>query len=90
MPFVCNAYNSVDTNMKICTGRWFCKEREGIEHRAGYNDGGESNRCGFPIGTMLAKEFETSEHASTFGGNPLACAASIRVVEEEKLASHLR
>jgi len=31
MPFVCNAYNSVDTNMKICTGRWFCKEREGIE-----------------------------------------------------------
>jgi acetylornithine/N-succinyldiaminopimelate aminotransferase len=40
---------------------------------------------------MLAKEgieFETSEHGSTFGGNPLACAAalaSIKVIEEEGL-----
>lgn len=42
---------------------------------------------GFPIGAMLAKEevaaaFQPGDHASTFGGNPLACAAAIAVVEE--------
>lgn len=35
---------------------------------------------GFPIGAMLAKEkvavFQPGEHASTFGGNPLACAVA--------------
>ena len=41
---------------------------------------------GFPIGAMLAKEhaamiFGPGDHASTFGGNPLACAAAIAVVE---------
>ena len=34
---------------------------------------------GVPIGSMLCKEhcnvFEPGDHASTFGGNPLACAA---------------
>ena len=33
-----------------------------------------------PIGAMLCKEradvFEPGNHASTFGGNPLACAAA--------------
>lgn len=42
---------------------------------------------GFPIGAMLAKEkvaetFQPGDHASTFGGNPLACAAALAVVEE--------
>ncbi|MCG8401772.1 MAG: aspartate aminotransferase family protein [Firmicutes bacterium] len=37
---------------------------------------------GFPIGAMLAKEdvaaaFSPGDHASTFGGNPLACAAGL-------------
>ncbi|MGB9936280.1 MAG: acetylornithine transaminase [Methanobacterium sp.] len=37
---------------------------------------------GFPIGAVLASEevgnaFEPGNHASTFGGNPLACAAAI-------------
>lgn len=37
---------------------------------------------GVPIGAMLAKEevargFEPGSHASTFGGNPLACAAGL-------------
>lgn len=35
---------------------------------------------GVPIGAMLCKEradvFEPGNHASTFGGNPLACAAA--------------
>lgn len=38
---------------------------------------------GFPIGAMLAKEaaaiFQPGEHASTFGGNPLACSVATTV-----------
>ncbi|GAB6158683.1 acetylornithine transaminase [Desulfotomaculum varum] len=37
---------------------------------------------GFPIGAMLAKDrvaaaFQPGDHASTFGGNPLACTAAL-------------
>ncbi len=42
---------------------------------------------GFPIGSCLARGayadvFEPGDHASTFGGNPLACAAGIAAVTE--------
>jgi len=41
---------------------------------------------GFPIGAMLAKEscavLEPGDHASTFGGNPLACAVGLAVQRE--------
>jgi len=42
---------------------------------------------GFPIGACLARGkyadvFEPGDHASTFGGNPLACAASLAAVTE--------
>ena len=41
---------------------------------------------GFPIGAMLATNrvsaaFQPGTHASTFGGNPLACAAAIATLE---------
>lgn len=41
---------------------------------------------GFPIGAMVAKEemaaaFSPGDHASTFGGNPLACAAGLAAME---------
>ena len=41
---------------------------------------------GFPLGTMIAREevaasFEPGNHASTFGGNPVACAAGVAVME---------
>ncbi len=40
---------------------------------------------GIPIGAMLCKEacnvLQPGEHASTFGGNPLACAAALCVCE---------
>ncbi len=42
---------------------------------------------GFPIGAMLCKEevaagFLPGDHASTFGGNPVACAAALAVLNE--------
>lgn len=42
---------------------------------------------GFPIGAMLARgevaeTFQPGDHASTFGGNPLACAAALATLEE--------
>ena len=41
---------------------------------------------GLPLGAMLAREevaaaFQPGNHASTFGGNPLACAAGVAVME---------
>ncbi len=41
---------------------------------------------GFPIGAMLssnkvASAFQPGNHASTFGGNPLACAAAVATLE---------
>jgi len=48
---------------------------------------------GFPIGALLAKgevaaAFQPGDHAATFGGNPLACAAGVAALStliEEKL-----
>ena len=53
---------------------------------------------GLPIGAVLAKESVASvlkpgDHGSTFGGNPLSCAAAIAGLEimlEEDLLSHTR
>jgi acetylornithine/succinyldiaminopimelate/putrescine aminotransferase len=50
------------------------------------------------MGAMLAREeiargFEPGTHASTFGGNPLACAAALAVLEafdEERLLERCR
>jgi acetylornithine/succinyldiaminopimelate/putrescine aminotransferase len=41
---------------------------------------------GFPMGAVLATDavaaaFQPGTHASTFGGNPLACAASVATLE---------
>jgi len=41
---------------------------------------------GFPIGALCAKDhvagaFEPGDHGSTFGGNPLACAAGLAVMD---------
>lgn len=41
---------------------------------------------GFPIGAVLAKEevaqaFKPGDHASTFGGNPLACSAALAAMD---------
>jgi acetylornithine aminotransferase/acetylornithine/N-succinyldiaminopimelate aminotransferase len=44
---------------------------------------------GFPIGALLSKDFvasafEPGDHGSTFGGNPLACAAGLAVMDVMK------
>ena len=51
---------------------------------------------GFPIGALCAKDhvaaaFEPGDHGSTFGGNPLACAAGLAVMDvilKEKLVEN--
>lgn len=49
---------------------------------------------GIPIGAMLCKDscaaFEPGNHASTFGGNPFACASAIAVLETLKKESILQ
>lgn len=73
------------------TGRLFAYEHYGIEPdilTVAKPLGG-----GFPMGATLAREevansFQPGDHASTFGGNPLACAAALaflRVLVEERL-----
>lgn len=52
---------------------------------------------GIPIGAMLCKShcdlFEPGDHAATFGGNPLSCAAALAVchiIEEEHLVENAK
>jgi acetylornithine/N-succinyldiaminopimelate aminotransferase len=52
---------------------------------------------GIPIGAMLCKDFcavfEPGNHASTFGGNPFACAAALGVlqtIEREDILQNVR
>lgn len=66
------------------TGKLFAYEHYGIEPDIMTLAKGLGG--GFPIGAMLATEkiasaFQPGSHASTFGGNPLACAAAIATVE---------
>lgn len=51
---------------------------------------------GFPIGATLAKThcavFQPGDHASTFGGNPLACSVALavqRTIEDEGILDHV-
>jgi len=75
------------------TGRMFACEHEGVVPDVmalGKGLGG-----GFPVAAFLcteslARTVSLGEHGTTFGGNPLACAAAnatLRVVEEEKLVA---
>lgn len=52
---------------------------------------------GIPIGAMLCKDscaaFEPGNHASTFGGNPFACASALAVaktIEDEKILQNVQ
>ncbi len=72
------------------TGTWFCKEQFGVEPDV--MSMAKAIGGGFPpMGAIAARSglsFGRGQHASTFGGGPLACAAalaSIQAIKEEKL-----
>ena len=67
------------------TGTFFAYEQYGIEPDILTLAKGLAG--GVPIGAVLATDtaasgFAPGDHGSTFGGNPLACAAGLAVVEE--------
>jgi predicted acetylornithine/succinylornithine family transaminase len=67
------------------TGTFFCFEQLGVRPDAVTLAKGLAN--GLPIGTLLvadevADAFVPGDHASTFGGNPVACGAACAVVDE--------
>ena len=67
------------------TGRLFAYEHYGI--RPDIFTLAKALGGGFPIGAMLCSEkvasgFSPGDHASTFGGNPVACAAALAVLRE--------
>ena len=66
------------------TGSFFAWERLGTKPDAVTLAKGLAN--GLPIGALVVADeaagaFEPGDHASTFGGNPVACAAACAVVE---------
>jgi predicted acetylornithine/succinylornithine family transaminase len=66
------------------TGKFFAYEHSGITPDIMTTAKGLGG--GVPIGAMLATEkvasaFQPGTHASTFGGNPLVCAAAIATIE---------
>ncbi len=71
------------------TGKWFCKEHSGVQ--PDIMTMAKAMGGGFPMGAIAAREgiaFERGQHAATFGGNPLACAAalaSMDIIEKEDL-----
>jgi acetylornithine/N-succinyldiaminopimelate aminotransferase len=75
------------------TGSFFAYERLGVRPDAVMLAKGLAN--GLPIGCLLVSDdapegFAAGDHASTFGGNPVACAAASAVCDEltdELLAS---
>ena len=78
------------------TGTWFGYEHYGIE--PDIFTSAKALGGGVPLGAVLAKgdvaeAFEPGNHASTFGGNPLACAAGLAVIqalEEEGLVENAK
>jgi 4-aminobutyrate aminotransferase len=65
------------------TGKMFACEHEGVEPDILLTAKGLGS--GMPIGAMVAKEaittWETGSHGSTFGGNPVCCAAALATLD---------
>ena len=77
------------------TGSFFGYERLGVRPDMVTLAKGLAN--GLPIGALLvadgaARGFEPGEHGSTFGGNPVACAAACAVLDaiDEELLANVR
>ena len=71
------------------TGKWFCKDNFDVQ--PDIMTMAKAIAGGLPMGAIAAREglsFDKGQHASTFGGSPLVCAAalaSIRIMEEDNL-----
>ena len=73
------------------TGKWFCCEHAGV--RPDIMTVAKALASGFPLGAVVAskelmKKWDPSSHGSTFGGNPVSCAAAtatLQVIREEGL-----
>jgi acetylornithine aminotransferase len=77
------------------TGTFFAWEALGVKPDAVTLAKGLAN--GLPIGALLVADeiagaFEPGDHASTFGGNPVSCAAACAVVEtvDDELLANVR
>lgn len=74
-------FDEVQTGMGR-TGKLFCHQHYGVEPDIFTLAKALGN--GLPIGAVLAKDFcaafEPGDHGTTFGGNPLCCAAGLYVV----------
>ena len=77
------------------TGEFFAWQRFGVRPDAVTLAKGLAN--GLPIGALLVADgaptgFVPGDHASTFGGNPVSCAAACAVVEaiDDELLAHVR
>ncbi|MGE5275339.1 MAG: aspartate aminotransferase family protein [Verrucomicrobiota bacterium] len=74
------------------TGTFFAFEQSGVRPHLVTLAKGLAN--GLPIGALLANgdAFEPGDHASTFGGNPVVCAAACAVVEavDDELLANVR
>jgi predicted acetylornithine/succinylornithine family transaminase len=76
------------------TGKWFAYQHAGITPDIVTLAKGLGG--GFPIGAIVARApvaaaFQPGTHGTTFGGNPLACAAAsavVRVIREEHLVAN--
>jgi acetylornithine/N-succinyldiaminopimelate aminotransferase len=76
------------------TGKFFSWENMGV--RPDITTMAKGLAGGVPIGAMLANErldiFEPGDHGTTFGGNPIACAAgvaTIQTINGEHLLDHV-
>jgi acetylornithine/N-succinyldiaminopimelate aminotransferase len=73
------------------TGKWFAKDLFGVQPDIMTLAKGLGG--GFPVGAVLSNQktsdaINFGDHGTTFGGNPLACAAAlavIKIIKKEKL-----
>ena len=76
------------------TGKWFAYQNHGVRPDVAILAKGLGS--GFPIGAVLVGEraegiLEPGDHGTTFGGNPLACATALAVldtIEHEELMAN--
>lgn len=76
-------FDEIQTGMGR-TGEWFCFKNFGVE--PDIITLAKSLGGGLPIGAVVAREkiadvLQPGSHASTFGGNPLVCAAALATIE---------